>query len=291
MQPSAAEGTPVRILEANSPDGRLLGLDADQAAIARTRDRLRRVRRASDAASGELRGARRPSPLRRASQPADGILFDLGLSSYQLADDERAFSFRAERAARHALRHQPRHPGERARRRPRRAASWRGSFPHVRRGTASRAASPAPSSEQRRARADRDRRPAGRDRASAPSRASARPPSRASRDARLPGPAHRGQPGARGPAARAGGGGRPAAARWPAGRHRATTRSRTASSSASWPPSGAAASARRRCRSASAVGRRACAGRPQPGFPSDDEIAANPRARSARLRAAQRLAA
>src|ERR687893_86743 len=29
-----------RILEANSPDGRLLGLDADRAAIARTRDRL-----------------------------------------------------------------------------------------------------------------------------------------------------------------------------------------------------------------------------------------------------------
>src|SRR6185436_20987871 len=33
-----------RILEASSPDGRLLGLDADGAAIARTRRRLRRFR-------------------------------------------------------------------------------------------------------------------------------------------------------------------------------------------------------------------------------------------------------
>jgi 16S rRNA (cytosine1402-N4)-methyltransferase len=84
-----------RILEANSPDGRLLGLDADRAAIARTRHRLapygKRVtlRQAnfeelSDVAAEE------------GFAPADGILFDLGLSSYQLAEAERSFSFKAE---------------------------------------------------------------------------------------------------------------------------------------------------------------------------------------------------
>jgi 16S rRNA (cytosine1402-N4)-methyltransferase len=84
-----------RILEANSPDGRLLGLDADRAAIARTRDRL--------AEFGErvtLRQANFEQLADVAAEagfaPADGILFDLGLSSNQLADSERSFSFRAE---------------------------------------------------------------------------------------------------------------------------------------------------------------------------------------------------
>jgi len=83
------------ILEANSPDGRLLGLDADQAAIARTRDRL--------AGYGERVTLRQANFEQLADvadeegfRPADGVLFDLGLSSHQLADDERAFSFRAE---------------------------------------------------------------------------------------------------------------------------------------------------------------------------------------------------
>src|SRR4051794_24610005 len=84
-----------RILGANSPDGRLLGLDADRAAIARTRERL--------AEFGErvtLRQANFEELATVAAEegfaPADGVLFDLGLSSYQLADAERAFSFRAE---------------------------------------------------------------------------------------------------------------------------------------------------------------------------------------------------
>jgi len=84
-----------RILEANSPDGRLLGLDADQAAIARTRERL-----ATFGGRVTLRQANFEELATVAVEerfaPADGILFDLGLSSYQLADQERAFSFRAE---------------------------------------------------------------------------------------------------------------------------------------------------------------------------------------------------
>ena len=83
------------ILEATSPGGRFLGLDADSAAISRTRARL--------AAFGDRVTLRQANFEELADvadsagfDPADGILFDLGLSSYQLADDARAFSFRAE---------------------------------------------------------------------------------------------------------------------------------------------------------------------------------------------------
>jgi len=83
-----------RILEAASPDGRVLGLDADGAAIDRVGRRLARfgdrlvLRRANfrelaDVAPAAGFGA------------VDGMLFDLGLSSFQLADRERGFGFRA----------------------------------------------------------------------------------------------------------------------------------------------------------------------------------------------------
>jgi 16S rRNA (cytosine1402-N4)-methyltransferase len=84
-----------RILEATDPDGRLLGVDADGAAIARVDGRLRP--RFGD------RLVLRQSNFRELGQVAtaagfdrvDGALFDLGLSSYQLADAERGFGFRA----------------------------------------------------------------------------------------------------------------------------------------------------------------------------------------------------
>ena len=84
-----------RILEATDPDGRLLGLDADGAAIARVDGRLRprfgdrlvlrqaNFRDLTDVARDAGFGA------------VDGALFDLGLSSYQLADTDRGFGFRA----------------------------------------------------------------------------------------------------------------------------------------------------------------------------------------------------
>jgi 16S rRNA (cytosine1402-N4)-methyltransferase len=82
-----------RILEATDPDGRLLGLDADGAAIARVRERLGRygdrlvLRQADFREIGEVAPA--------AGFPAvDGCLFDLGLSSYQLADAARGFGIR-----------------------------------------------------------------------------------------------------------------------------------------------------------------------------------------------------
>jgi 16S rRNA (cytosine1402-N4)-methyltransferase len=80
-----------RILEATNPDGRLLGLDADGAAIARVQARL-----------GPRFGARlelRQANFRELADVApaagfgavDGCLFDLGLSSFQLADADRGF--------------------------------------------------------------------------------------------------------------------------------------------------------------------------------------------------------
>ena len=84
-----------RVLEAANPDGRLLGLDADALAIARVEARLRsrygdrlvlrqaNFRELAEVAPGAGFGA------------VDGCLFDLGLSSYQLADRDRGFGFRA----------------------------------------------------------------------------------------------------------------------------------------------------------------------------------------------------
>ena len=83
-----------RILEATNPDGRLLGLDADGAAIARVDGRLRPrfgdrlvLRRAN---FREL-GAVAPEA---GFGAVDGMLFDLGLSSFQLGDADRGFGFR-----------------------------------------------------------------------------------------------------------------------------------------------------------------------------------------------------
>ncbi len=84
-----------RLLEASSPDGRLLGLDADQAAILEAQRTLARfgnrvvLRRAN---FGSLYDEARDADL----IPLDAVLFDLGLSSYQLADPQRGFSFAAD---------------------------------------------------------------------------------------------------------------------------------------------------------------------------------------------------
>ncbi|HLX35994.1 MAG TPA: 16S rRNA (cytosine(1402)-N(4))-methyltransferase RsmH [Candidatus Limnocylindrales bacterium] len=83
-----------RMLTATDPDGRLLGIDADEAAIARVRARL--GRRFGD------RLVLRQSNFRELEAVApeagfaavDGCLFDLGLSSFQLADAERGFGIR-----------------------------------------------------------------------------------------------------------------------------------------------------------------------------------------------------
>ena len=80
------------ILQASSPDGRLLGLDQDPAALAAAQQQL--------AAFGDRVLLRRANFRRLAEvveatafQPVDGILFDIGVSSPQLDEGERGFSF------------------------------------------------------------------------------------------------------------------------------------------------------------------------------------------------------
>jgi len=83
-----------RILEAATPDGRVLGLDADPAAIARTGERLARFGDRLVLRQANFRDLATVAP--EAGFPVvDGVLLDLGLSSFQLADADRGFSFRA----------------------------------------------------------------------------------------------------------------------------------------------------------------------------------------------------
>ncbi len=83
-----------RILEAASPDGRVLGLDADGAAIERVRLRLARYGDRLVLRRANFRELSTVAP-EAGFGSVDGMLFDLGLSSFQLADRERGFGFRA----------------------------------------------------------------------------------------------------------------------------------------------------------------------------------------------------
>jgi 16S rRNA (cytosine1402-N4)-methyltransferase len=84
-----------RLLEASSPDGRLLGIDADRAAVAEAHRTLARfggrvaLRQANFSDLYDVAGDAGFLPL-------DAVLFDLGLSSYQLGDARRGFSFAAD---------------------------------------------------------------------------------------------------------------------------------------------------------------------------------------------------
>ncbi len=84
-----------RVLEAANPDGRVLGLDADPAAIARVEARLRpRYGNRLVLRQADFRELATVAP-EAGFGAVDGCLFDLGLSSFQLADRERGFGFRA----------------------------------------------------------------------------------------------------------------------------------------------------------------------------------------------------
>jgi 16S rRNA (cytosine1402-N4)-methyltransferase len=83
-----------RFLVASDPVGRLLGLDADGAAIARVARRLDRFGDRLVLRQANFRELAAVAPA-AGFGAVDGLLFDLGLSSFQLADTERGFGFRA----------------------------------------------------------------------------------------------------------------------------------------------------------------------------------------------------
>ena len=83
-----------RILEAANPDGRVLGIDADAIAIDRVAVRLARYGDRLVLRRANFRELAAVAPA-AGFGAVDGALFDLGLSSYQLADRDRGFGFRA----------------------------------------------------------------------------------------------------------------------------------------------------------------------------------------------------
>ncbi|MDY7040054.1 MAG: 16S rRNA (cytosine(1402)-N(4))-methyltransferase RsmH, partial [Chloroflexota bacterium] len=83
------------ILDSSAPEGQLLGIDADPAAIALSRDKLVAYGGRVTLVRGnfaELEAIAR----REGFCPAAGVLLDLGLSSMQLEAAQRGFSFLAD---------------------------------------------------------------------------------------------------------------------------------------------------------------------------------------------------
>ncbi|MFQ5875383.1 MAG: 16S rRNA (cytosine(1402)-N(4))-methyltransferase RsmH [Dehalococcoidia bacterium] len=83
------------ILELSSPDGQLLGIDIDPVAIEIADEWLRGYASRVTLLNDDY------TALKEIAQshgfcPVDGILFDLGMSSFQLGQDERGFSFQRE---------------------------------------------------------------------------------------------------------------------------------------------------------------------------------------------------
>jgi 16S rRNA (cytosine1402-N4)-methyltransferase len=85
-------GHAAAVLRASGPDGRLLGLDRDGETLERARARLAEFGERVRLEQGDFREI----PGRLGGERADAILLDLGVSSVQLDEAERGFSFQAE---------------------------------------------------------------------------------------------------------------------------------------------------------------------------------------------------
>ena len=89
-----AGGHAAAILDRTAPSGRLLGLDRDPAALAIARRELERFGDRAVLVEGNFAVCDELAPVHGFAD-LDGVLLDLGLSSIQLADESRGFSFRS----------------------------------------------------------------------------------------------------------------------------------------------------------------------------------------------------
>jgi 16S rRNA (cytosine1402-N4)-methyltransferase len=88
-------GHAARILDASSPDGRVIGIDRDPDALDAARARLEPYGDRVTLVHGAF-GDARAILARLGAIPVDGFLLDLGISSPQVDRPERGFSFRQE---------------------------------------------------------------------------------------------------------------------------------------------------------------------------------------------------
>ncbi|MGO9119156.1 MAG: 16S rRNA (cytosine(1402)-N(4))-methyltransferase RsmH [Desulfomonilaceae bacterium] len=92
-----AGGYAERILRASEPDGKVVGLDLDSEAVVRTKERLKEFETRFNGVHAGFHEAK--TILKELGISAvDGAVLDLGISSEQLEDPKRGFSFRSDGA-------------------------------------------------------------------------------------------------------------------------------------------------------------------------------------------------
>ena len=84
-----------RLLEASAPDGRVIGLDRDPAALALARQRLAWAGDRLTAVAASFADLAEVAE-RLGLAAVDGVVYDLGVSSLQLDQPDRGFSYRAD---------------------------------------------------------------------------------------------------------------------------------------------------------------------------------------------------